>query len=63
MYKLRASALNLKDSQIAYGETKAEVISKMFTYLQRAHPEFIGEPTMQRLAELDALFNMHIEVA
>jgi hypothetical protein len=63
MYKLRADALNLKDSKVVYGETKQEVIAKMFEYLERRWPDFVGQPTMQRLAELDALFNLHIEQA
>lgn len=60
MYKLAAFDLGLKDHQIAYGETKEEVIGKMLTYLQVHHPEFIGEPSLQRLAELDSLMHQHI---
>jgi hypothetical protein len=63
MYKLRADALGLKTGQVIYGETKQEVIAKMLEYLERRWPDFIGQPTMQRLAELDALFNQHIEPA
>ena len=61
MYKLRADALGLKTGQVIYGETKPEVIAKMFEYLERRWPDFVGQPTIQRLAELDTLFNLHIE--
>jgi hypothetical protein len=61
MYTLRADALNLKSSFVAYGETKSEVIAKMFTYLQNRHPDYLGQPTIQRLGELDELMNKHIE--
>ena len=60
MYKLRADALNLKDPHVVYGETKSEVIARMFNYLQTHHPKFIGEHTIQRMAELDELMNQHI---
>ena len=61
MYTLRADALNLKSSFVAYGETKSEVTAKMFTYLQNRHPDYLGQPTIQRLGELDELMNKHIE--
>jgi hypothetical protein len=61
MYTLRADALNLKSSFVAYGETKSEVIAKMFTYLQNRHPDFIGQPTIENLGRLDELMNKHIE--
>jgi predicted small metal-binding protein len=60
MYKLRADALIGHDSFIAYGETKEEVIAKMFQHLETAHPEYIGQATMQRLAELDTQMQLHI---
>ncbi len=63
MYKLAAFDLGIRDYHIAYGETKEEVIGKMFTFLQTFHPDFVGEPTMQRLAEIDSLMNDHIEEA
>ena len=63
MYKLAAFDLGLNDHQIAYGETKAEVIGKMFQYLEVHHPDFIGQPSLQRLAELDSLMNSHIKEA
>ena len=61
MYKLRADALNLKSSFVAYGETKSEVIAKMFNHLQTRHPDFIGQPTIENLGRLDELMNKHIE--
>jgi hypothetical protein len=64
MYMLRADALNLKDPHVVYGETKSEVIARMFNYLQTNHPSFIGTHTVERLAELDKLMTQHIvEVA
>jgi hypothetical protein len=61
MYKIRADALNLKDPKVIYGETKSEVIAKMFNYLQIHHPNFIGQPTIENLGKLDELLNQHIE--
>jgi len=61
MYKLRADTLGLKDSHVVYGETKAEVVAKMFQYLQMRWPQFVEPATIQRLAELDATMNLHIE--
>lgn len=60
MYKLRADALGLKDSYIVYGETKQEVVAKMLQYLERKYPQFVGQTTIQRLAELDALMASNI---
>jgi hypothetical protein len=60
MYMLRADALNLKDSHVIYGETKSEVIARMFTYLQQHHPQFVGQPTIENLARLDEVMNKHI---
>jgi hypothetical protein len=61
MYKLRADAFGLKDSHVVYGESKAEVIAKMFQYLQTRWPQFVEPATIERLAELDAVMNLHIE--
>lgn len=61
MYKLRADTLGLKDGHVVYGETKAEVIAKMFQYLQMRWPQFVEPGTIARLAELDAQMNLHIE--
>jgi hypothetical protein len=61
MYRIRAAELDLRDSFIAYGETKQEVIAKMFQWLEVHHSGYIGQPTMARLAELDAQLNLHIE--
>ena len=61
MYRIRAAELDLHDSFIAYGETKQEVIAKMFQWIEVHHPGYVGEPTMTRLAEIDALLNLHIE--
>ncbi len=60
MYKLRVDAMGLKDSFIVYGETKEEVIAKMFQYLERKYPEFVGPTNIQRLAELDAMMKANI---
>jgi hypothetical protein len=60
MFMLRADALNLKDSHVVYGETKSEVIARMFTYLQQHHPQLIGQPTVENLARIDELLNKHI---
>lgn len=60
MYKLRTDALGLKDPFIVYGETKQEVIAKMLQYLERKHPQFVGQTTIQRLAELEALMTSNI---
>lgn len=60
MYSLHADAFVGHDSYVAYGETKEEVIAKMFEHLETAHPEFIGQATMQRLAELDTHMQLHI---
>jgi len=61
MYKIRADALNLKDPHVVYGETKSEVIARMFNYLQTNHPSFIGPHTIENLGRLDELMNQHIE--
>lgn len=61
MFKLRADTLGLKDGHVVYGETKAEVIAKMFQYLQTRWPQFVEPATIARLAELDAQMNLHIE--
>jgi hypothetical protein len=61
MYQLKTDALGLKDGHVVYGETKQEVIAKMFQYLEMRHAEYVGQPTIQRLAELDAAMNLHIE--
>ncbi len=61
MFKLRADTLGLKDGHVVYGETKAEVIAKMFQYLQTRWPQFVEPATITRLAELDAQMNLHIE--
>jgi hypothetical protein len=61
MYKLRADTLGLKDSHVVYGETKAEVIAKMFQHLQTNWPRFVEPATIERLAELDAQMNLYIE--
>jgi hypothetical protein len=61
MYKLRADTLGLKDGHVVYGESKAEVIAKMFQYLEMRWPSFVEPATIERLAELDTQMNLHIE--
>ena len=61
MYQLKTDALGLKDGHTVYGETKEEVIAKMFQYLEMRHAAYIGEQTIQRLAEIDAVIKLHIE--
>ena len=60
MYKLRADTLGLKDGHVVYGESRSEVIAKMFQYLQTRWPQFVEPATIERLAELDAQMNLHI---
>jgi hypothetical protein len=61
MYRLRADALVEKSRFIASGQTKQEVKAKMYEHLEKFHPDFVGHGNIQRLAELDALMNLHIE--
>lgn len=63
MYKIETKKLGIHDGRTAYGETRAEVKSKMFTFLETFHPTYIGQQTIQRLAEIDAALEDAIEEA
>lgn len=60
MYKLRVDAMGVKDARVIYGETKEEVVAKMLQYLETRHSTYVGQTTIQRLAELEAIMMDHI---
>ncbi|MBP1693633.1 MAG: hypothetical protein H6Q37_1516, partial [Chloroflexi bacterium] len=53
MYKITARSLGLKSDFVAVDETKEAVVAKMFQWLEVNHPEYIGDNSIQRLAEID----------
>jgi len=63
MYKITARSLGLKSDFIAVDETKEAVIARMFQWLEVNHPEYIGDNSIQRLAEIDAILTKHIVIA
>jgi len=60
MYKITAKSLGLKSDFAAVDETKEGAMAQMFQWLEVHHPEYIGDNSIQRLAEIDAILTRHI---
>jgi hypothetical protein len=63
MFKLQFKNLGIHNGRVVFGETRDEVKSKTFTFLEQFHPNYIGQQTIQRLAEIDTAIEDAIEEA